>query len=79
LEGERKRGDAYQVAARGREGSGEGPKYKLDMNERRRRRSEADLVGDCDILFTRWRFGRAYVLLLLFIYNVLIFHRLFVQ
>jgi len=40
----------------------EGPKYKLHMNERRRRRSEADMVGDCDVLDTRWRFGRAYVL-----------------
>ena len=39
----------------------EGPKYKLHMNERRRRRNEANLVGDCDVLVTRWRFGRAYV------------------
>jgi len=57
----------------------ESSKYKLHMNERRRRRSEADMAGDCDVLVTRWRFGRAYVLLLLFCYNVLIFCRLFVQ
>jgi len=40
----------------------EGPKYKLHANERRRRRSEAEKVADCDVLVTRWRFGRAYVL-----------------
>jgi len=45
-----------------KEKEAEGPKYKLHMNERRRRRSEADMVGDCDVLDTRWRFGRAYVL-----------------
>ena len=60
----------------------EGPKYKLHMNERRRRRSEADMVNDCDVLVTRWRFGRAYVLVsftFVIIYNILIFRRLFVQ
>jgi len=32
------------------------------MNEQRRRRSEADMAGDCDVLVTKWRFSRAYVL-----------------
>jgi len=40
----------------------EGPKYKLHMNEWRRRRSEADVVCHCDVLVTRWRFSRAYVM-----------------
>ena len=44
-----RRRDAYRVVAREREG----PKYKLHMNERRRRRSEADMAGDCDVLVTR--------------------------
>ena len=34
---------------------------ELSVGERRRRRNEASKVEDCDVLVTRWRFGRAYV------------------
>lgn len=34
---------------------------RLARNERQRRRAEAQAVAECDILVTRWRYGRAYV------------------
>ena len=34
---------------------------RLSRNERQRRRAEAQAVQECDILVTRWRYGRAYV------------------
>lgn len=40
---------------------GQGWNEKIGRKERRRRRREAERVGDCDVYVTRWRYGRSYV------------------
>jgi hypothetical protein len=47
-----------------KEGDGDGRKVtrvRLSAKERERRRAEAAAVDACDVLVTRWRYGRAYV------------------
>ena len=43
------------------EASGEDGTQKLSTKEIIRRRKEAEAVARCDVLVTRWRYGRAYV------------------
>ncbi|KAF8888696.1 hypothetical protein CPB84DRAFT_1749431 [Gymnopilus junonius] len=56
-----------QVAFRNGSGNGvavheeQGMYERIGRKEKVRRRREAELVGECDVLVTRWRYGRAYV------------------
>ncbi len=46
---------------------------ELSVGERRRRKNEASKVEECDVLVTRWRFGRAYVNVNLLFFSMVFF------
>ena len=59
-EGDDEDDDVFEGGQKAGEDQG-GLYEKLTKKEKMRRRREAELVEECDVLVTRWRFGRAYV------------------